>query len=518
MHPPRLDRGVSSPVGTVVSAVLVVAVFALDISVRLGFAAGLLYVLVVLLATRVAGSGTVAVVTGMCVVLTGAGFWLSPAAPAGLPESYVIGNRVVTVMAIAAVGWLGALALRTQEGLERANRALRETQGRLRQQNRMLEIAGEVGHFGGWLVDVRNDTVHWSAEVARIHGLDPESMHNVETGVSFYVPEDQPRIAEAFARCVRDGTPFNEELQLVRQSDGALRWVNAIGRAERNEDGEVDFVHGALQDITERIEAQVAAEASRRRLETLGESMPFVIWTARADGALDYLSEEFWRITGILPTDAQGDAWTAALHPDDRERAVARWSESLTTGEAYTIEFRVRDVHRGYRWHYASATPERNGSGEIVRWWGSSIDIHEMRVLQEEATALAAQLNDTLESIGDAVLSLDAEWRVTFVNSHGERLLQHTREELMGRNIWRVFPEAIGSVFQHEYERAVAERRPVTFGAPFEPLDIYAEVSAYPHEAGLTIYFRAVSERRAHGDDGLPVHETVETGNTESTD
>jgi PAS domain S-box-containing protein len=343
-------------------------------------------------------------------------------------------------------------------------------------------------------------------------------MRSVDTGISYYVPEDRPRIAEAFRRCVRDGTPFNEELQLVRQSDGELRWVNAIGRAEHDDRGDVVVVHGALQDITDRIEAQVAAETHRRRLETLGASMPFVIWTAQADGALDYLSEEFWRATGILPADALGDAWVAALHPDDRNRALAVWERAVATGEPYLTEFRVRTVHGGHRWHYVRATPERNAAGDVLRWWGSSIDIHDMHVLQDEATALAAQLSDTLESIGDAVLSLDTEWRVTFVNTQGERLLQHDRAALVGRNIWMVFPEAIGSVFQQEYERAVAERRPVTFGAPFAPLDIYAEVSAYPHDGGLTIYFRDVSGHRTLTEAGAVVHESADAGNKETTD
>jgi PAS domain S-box-containing protein len=138
--------------------------------------------------------------------------------------------------------------------------------------------------------------------------------------------------------------------------------------------------------------------------------------------------------------------------------------------------------------------------------------VHDGRTLEEEASALARQLNDTLESIGDAVLSLDTEWRVTFVNAQGERLLQHTRSELVGRNVWMTFPEAIGSVFQQEYERAVAERRPVTFGAPFAPLDIYAEVSAYPHDGGLTIYFRDVSEHRSLTEAGVVVHDPADSG------
>jgi PAS domain S-box-containing protein len=505
------ERGVST-IGIAGVCALLAAVFVMDLAVSLGFAAAMLYVPVVLLTIRLAGVRTVVVVTAVAAVLTAIGFWWSAPPPDPLPATYVVGNRLVTALAILGCGWGGTAMLRTRDHVERANRSLVDARARVDRQTRLLEIAGEVGRFGGWSVDVRNDAIHWSDEVARIHGLDPEVVRTVATGISYYVPEDRPRIAEAYERCVRDGTPFDQEVQLVRQSDGAVRWVNAIGRAERDGHGDVVFVHGAMQDITDRIEAQVAAASSRRQLEMLGDSMPFIIWTGTPDGQIDYLSQEFWRYTGVLPQDALGEAWLSLLHPEDRDVCMDRWRASLATGDPYLVEFRVLRNDGAYRWHLTRAIPERDATGHIVKWWGSAIDVHDGRTLEEEASALARQLNDTLESIGDAVLSLDTEWRVTFVNAQGERLLQHTRSELVGRNVWMTFPEAIGSVFQQEYERAVAERRPVTFGAPFAPLDIYAEVSAYPHDGGLTIYFRDVSEHRSLTEAGVVVHDPADSG------
>lgn len=514
----RLGERGGSAIGVGVVYGLLTGVAVLDLATALGFAAAMLYVPVVLVAIRLVGARHAGIVAGISVVLTGGALWWAPDPPAGLPQTYYLGNRVVTMIAIATCGWLGTVMLHTRARLEQSDESLREARARVARQTRLLEIAGEVGRFGGWSVDVRRDSIHWSDEVARIHGLDAEGIRTVDTGISYYVPEDRARITEAFRRCVRDGAPFNEELQLVRQDTGEVRWVNAIGRAERDEHGDVVVVHGALQDITDRIDAQVAAEANRRQLEMIGDIMPFIIWTADPGGEIDYVSQEFWRYTGVLPTEALGDAWISLVHPEDLDSLRDAWEASVATGEPYAVEFRVRNARGAYRWHLTRAVPERDPRGDIAKWWGSSIDIDAVRTLERKASALAHQLNETLESIGDAVLSLDAEWRVTFVNAHAERLLQHPRAELLGRNIWMVFPEAVGSVFQVEYERAVAERRPVAFGAPFEPLDIYAEVSAYPHDNGLTIYFRDVSERRSLDADGHVVHESAETGHRGTTD
>ncbi|HRE79626.1 MAG TPA: PAS domain S-box protein, partial [Opitutaceae bacterium] len=118
---------------------------------------------------------------------------------------------------------------------------------------------------------------------------------------------------------------------------------------------------------------------------------------------------------------------------------------------------------------------------------------------QEEKTKhLAARLGQTLESITDAFLTVDTEWRFSFLNTEAERLLRRSRGDLLGRKIWSEFPEAVGSVFQKEYERALSDRITVGFEAFYPPLDVWFYVRAYPSDQGLAVYFRDITtERRA---------------------
>ncbi len=484
--------------GAVLVAALLLGVFAVDVLTTVGFAAGMLYVPVVLLAYFVGTPRWVATAAGVAVVLAVVGAFVSPSLP-GLSDTYVVLNRAVACVAIAACGWFGATSRRTGESLVAVNRSLHAALERDERQARLLEIGGEVGHFGGWSVDVRTGLVHWSAEVARIHGQPLDALHSVEQVIELYVPEDRPRIRDSFERCARDGVPFNEESQLVRSDDGAVRWVNAAGRAQRDANGEVVAVHGAIQDITDRIEAQLEAQNTRRAFGALGEAMPFIIWTAAPDGAIDYASDELWRYAGVLNRDVLEHGWLQLVHPDDRASTTREWGAALAAGTPTSLQYRFRRSDGRYRWHLVRAAPERAADGMVVRWWGSSTDIDDLRALERQASDLAGLLHQTLESIGDAVLALDTEWRVRFVNSHAELLLQHRRDELVGQNIWMLFPQAAGTVFQEQYERAVAERRPTAFSAPFAPLDLQVEVSAYPHDQGLTVYFRDVSEHHAFG-------------------
>ncbi len=103
---------------------------------------------------------------------------------------------------------------------------------------------------------------------------------------------------------------------------------------------------------------------------------------------------------------------------------------------------------------------------------------------------------EVLESVSDAVLALDRHWRFTYLNSAAERLLVRRRVDLLGRNVWEEFPQAIGSTFYREYHRAIAEGVIVAFEEFYPPLATWFSVRAYPTPVGLAVYFQDVTERR----------------------
>jgi diguanylate cyclase (GGDEF)-like protein/putative nucleotidyltransferase with HDIG domain len=98
---------------------------------------------------------------------------------------------------------------------------------------------------------------------------------------------------------------------------------------------------------------------------------------------------------------------------------------------------------------------------------------------------------ELLEASGEAFYALDGEWRFTFVNERAEQLLQRPAAELLGRNLWEEFPDAIDSVLHDEFHGAVSERRPVEFLNRYEPLEPeWFSVRAVPHADGLLVFFR----------------------------
>ena len=128
----------------------------------------------------------------------------------------------------------------------------------------------------------------------------------------------------------------------------------------------------------------------------------------------------------------------------------------------------------------------------VERTWLTVEVIRQQRALVREAEATAR----ILERVADAFFALDAEWRFTYVNDQAERVLSRMRGELLGRNVWEEFPEAVGSTFDIQYRRALAEGIPVSFEEFYPPLDVWLEVRAYPSPDGLSVFFQNVNDRK----------------------
>lgn len=150
--------------------------------------------------------------------------------------------------------------------------ALKQAEAELQEQARLLDMAGHIGRFGGWAVDLPGKRVEWSDVVAKIHGMPPGYSPTVEEGIGFYAPECRERIRECFTACTERGIPFDEELQIVT-ANGERRWVRSVAAPVRDEGNRTVRVEGAFQDITERKLAERETEQLNQRLVTMLDSI-----------------------------------------------------------------------------------------------------------------------------------------------------------------------------------------------------------------------------------------------------
>src|SRR5258708_4706063 len=140
--------------------------------------------------------------------------------------------------------------------------------------------------------------------------------------------------------------------------------------------------------------AMASSEQGSERLnaQLLVDSIPALIHTARPDGYLDYFNQPWLESLGVTLYKVTGWNWAAFVHPEDVEGSVAKWRACLATGEVFEYETRVRSADGEYRWMFHRKVPLRDATGNIVKWYGSSLDIEERKTAEEQLRRNAQDL------------------------------------------------------------------------------------------------------------------------------
>jgi PAS domain S-box-containing protein len=132
-----------------------------------------------------------------------------------------------------------------------------------------------------------------------------------------------------------------------------------------------------LQDLYESL------QGSEDRLRRVINTIPAHVWSTLPDGSVDFINQRLLESTGLSIAALLGSGWQSIVHPDDRARYIAKWRSALAAGEPVEIEARVLTAQRDYRWLLVRNVPLRDVRGEIVKWYGTGIDIEDRKRAEE---------------------------------------------------------------------------------------------------------------------------------------
>src|SRR5579862_120625 len=137
--------------------------------------------------------------------------------------------------------------------------------------------------------------------------------------------------------------------------------------------------------------------SERLNAQLLVDSIPALIHTARPDGYLDYFNKPWLEYLGVTLDKVAGWNWTAFVHSEDVEGILTKWRACLATGEIFEYETRVRRANGEYRWMFHRKVPLRDANGDIVKWYGSSLDIEERKAAEEKIREQETELRKMLD-------------------------------------------------------------------------------------------------------------------------
>jgi diguanylate cyclase (GGDEF)-like protein/PAS domain S-box-containing protein len=208
-------------------------------------------------------------------------------------------------------------------------------------------------------------------------------------------------------------------------------------------------------------------------------------------------SDETYRIFGIDRTRFDGsiDTYLSAVHPEDRQKVLALIEQARHGNMPPESEYRVVWPSGEVRHLLLRGFPFRDEDGNAVVS-GTVHDVTEMKQSTEALQATSRKLFNAFESMADALYTVDKNWRFTYLNKEAERLLQRPREKLIGKVIWKEFPDLIGTRFESAFRQAVEQNRPAAFEDLSVPLNTWRELRIFPSQDGLAVYFTEITERK----------------------
>ena len=272
-------------------------------------------------------------------------------------------------------------------------------------------------YVGAWDWDVTTDRMVADERTCAMYGVDPAiglAGAPQQTFRRALHPDDADRARAEIEAVLESGNLYVSEYRLTVPGR-PLRWVLVRGQVYRDLDGTPNRFPGVVVDITDRKarEAELAGAVtalarSEARFRAIADFLPQMVWSTRPDGFHDYYNARWYEFTGMEPGSTDGEAWNGMFHPEDQERAMGRWHQSLKTGEPYEIEYRLRRHDGVYRWTLGRAMPIRDEAGEIVRWFGSCTDIDDLKRMDQARELLSQELSHRIKNIFAVVSALVA--------------------------------------------------------------------------------------------------------------
>ncbi|HUR33121.1 MAG TPA: PAS domain-containing protein [Vicinamibacterales bacterium] len=288
------------------------------------------------------------------------------------------------------IGWHGAAENVTQA---------RRTEERLRQFGIVLHRTSDfVGMFdlafrpffvndaGAALVGLpRGDD--FPADLSVFDLIAPDH-HDFLRGTFFpAVQRDGHATADVQFRHVGSGLPIWMEYSVVRLDDEEGR-PTGYATISRNLT-ETRAVQARL------VETAREQERSLRRFSELADSLPQIVWSLTADGTHDYFNRRWIDLMGAQ-ADGPANVWDP-IHPDDLPRCTEAWQRALAEGAPFELQYRLRFPGQAdYRWYLGRTVPVKDAGGQIVRWYGTSTDIHEQKRVEEALLAADRQKDEFL--------------------------------------------------------------------------------------------------------------------------
>ncbi len=277
-----------------------------------------------------------------------------------------------------------------------------------------------------------------------------------------------------------------------------------------------DLAYGiaAIRSRAARQKAEDALGAAHRQTQSIIDNATAIIYAFDLEERFLMANITIAKLLNSTPEQMIGKRRHEFMPKTDADWHEANDRKVIEAGRAIEFEEHSQLQGRSITW-LTTKFPLRDAQGRIYAVAGISADVSERKQAEEALLEVHNRLKTVFESITDAFFSIDKNWCFTYVNAEAAKLLQKTADQLLGKNIWEMFPPAAGSAFQYKYELAIKENKAVHFEEYYPPFNTWFEVHAYPSALGLSVYFRDITAKKQYDEKLKALTTELQRSNTE---
>lgn len=293
----------------------------------------------------------------------------------------------------------------------------------------------------------------------------------------FVHPYDLKALYLAWGRSVKNTEGLQQEVRF-RYHTGEYRWNLLRFIPLVAAEGSVYKWIGSATDIHEAKVAEEKQRLAAQEFRQLAESLPLIIWTTNARGETNYLNNSWYTYTGLPQGHLSFEAWEKHIHPDDLEQTLQHWEHSVAKKEEYRTEYRLRNKQGEYRWFLGKGTPLTGKQGEVIKWFGSSTDIHDQKEQNKRLWQQNLQLNQLNQYLDNFVHAAAHDLRAPIANMKGllslfELAAEDKREHILGN--LKISAERLDSTLQGMIQLIEAQNQRLDISQDINLKQVFSE-------------------------------------------
>jgi len=302
--------------------------------------------------------------------------------------------------------------------------------------------------------------------------------------IKFVHPKDQVTFKNHIDLLLKEKTTLQVQSRFVTKSNQTiwLDWTSAVT-------ADKEFIYAVAKNSTEQKKLQ-------NLLDDATEMARIGSWELDVNKKTMYWSDITRKIHEVpanyAPVLDEGISFYKKEYQNIVKKKV---DEAIKKGKSWDFEMPIITMKGNECWVRTMGQAEFK-NGKCVKLYGNFQDIHKRKIAELNVTKTLSEKNEILERIGDAFFAVDKNWKVTYWNSIAEKVLHTPKKKILGKNLWDVFIDAIDLPSYKFYHKAMKTGEVVHFEDFYAPVNSWFEISVYPSETGLSVYFMDVSDRK----------------------